>query len=166
MSTTLLSSDLHLSIHLTRDGDATKDCVLYDGQRLGLLQYFHLAYDAHGMRTKFGCAGPFPTFEPPPENVNANSVFPLRMRFGHYLMGEHGIADVPDEMITLCSRPIGLVKALYVHLRIEQPREVRMVFYAASTDLLDALKEMKIDAVVDIADTPMLMPGLLQPQEG
>ena len=166
MPATILSSELPLSIHLTTDGDATKDCVLYNGQKLGLLQYFHLAYDTYGMRTKFGCIGPFPTFEAPPENVNANSVFPLRMRFGHYIIGEHGVSNTPDEMITLCSRPIGFIKALYVHLRIDQPREVRMVFHAASTDLLAALKEVGIAGVVDAADTPMLIPGLLQLQEG
>jgi len=164
MPTTLLTPDLALSIHLTADGEATKDCVLYNGQKLGLLQYFHLAYDVNGLRTKFGCIGPFPTLEPPPENVNANSVFPLRMRFGHYIIGENGVANTPDEMITLCSRPLGFIKALYVHLRIEQPREIRLVFYAAKKELLDALHEMKIDAVVD-QPTPMLILGLLQPQE-
>jgi len=163
MPATVLSAELPLSIHLSPDGDPTKDCVLYNGRKLGLLQYFHVAADANGIRTKFGCIGPFPTLEDAPENANSNSAFPLRFRLGHYKIGENGVTDVPDEMITLCSRPIGFIKALYVHLRAEQPREVRMVFHAAPKLLLDALHEMKIDAVVELPSFPQ---AFLQPQEG
>ena len=158
MPATILSSELPLSIHLSPDGDPTKDCVLYNGRKLGLLQYFHVAADANGIRTKFGCVGPFPTLEDAPENANSNSAFPLRFRLGHYHIGEHGVADVPDEMITLCSRPIGFLKAFYIGLRCEAPREVRMVFHLAPQALLDALHEMKIDAVVE---TPWFSPELL-----
>lgn len=165
MPTTILRSELPLSIHLSADGDPAKDCVLLDGQQWGLLQYFHLAYDEKGLRTKVGYVGAAPTFGPAPENALSNSAFPLRMRFGNYVIGEHGVADTPPEMITLCSRPMSFIKALYVHLRAEAPREVRMVFHTAPPALLDALKSINVDAVIE-TPTPLLIPGLLAPQEG
>jgi hypothetical protein len=154
MPATILNSELPLSIHLSPDGDPTKDCVLLNGRKWALLQFFMLAYDAQGLRTKVGYIGGCPSFEDPPENALSNSAFPLRLRFGNYVIGANGVADTPPEMITLCSRPIGFLRAIYVNLRVGAPREVRMVFHTASGELMRALHDLDVDAAIDQSAMP------------
>ena len=142
MPTTLVESDLPLSIHLTSDGDPTRDCVLYNGRKLGLLQYYHVAYDEHGLRSKFGCIGVFPPLLDAPEDANSNSAYPLRFRLSNYRITETGI-EPPEEMITFHGRPLGLLKAFYIHLRADEKREVRLIFHQqVNQELLDALEAL------------------------
>jgi hypothetical protein len=130
---TFVTTEFPISLHFAdpRNPDHPQDLVIYDGRLVAFLQYYFLAYDQHGLRSKLGCVGPFPQLSAAPPDALSNSSYPLRVRAGQNQL-----------MVTLMSRPL-TVKQIHIDLHEGCKRQLRLT-------LAPGLPREVIAALVDL----------------
>jgi hypothetical protein len=121
------------------------DLILLNGLRLEQLTEFELhAGVDQPLVTYYGVIGAFPNKQSDaPENTMSNKAYPLRISVG---------ANADDVLVIYMSRPIGLLKEIYVRLFMHEgkpKRILRLTTYKMPDELRDALLNLGVEVIIE-----------------